>query len=228
MEDAGPEAVDKHAAKSHSDKAEVATIDIHLVRAILSALASINNARKRVDDHDISKATLVLADPSSSSSCEELREILARAHRAKDIIMAQHRARIANTSRIRLLLATLPPLFIEQLPVPSCPPLKKFELFEKLPKEIRIMIYELMVAEPRYPSAHRNQLFISQMLLTSSVDVSSYLKDIDLVIGTSIHGTRTSRASLATPQSCTSAKRLDKRHYDTTRSATIVDDCISS
>ena len=38
MEDAGPEAVDKHAAKSHSDKAEVATIDIHSVRAILSAL----------------------------------------------------------------------------------------------------------------------------------------------------------------------------------------------
>ncbi|KAG4425326.1 hypothetical protein IFR04_001476 [Cadophora malorum] len=149
MEDAGTEAVNRHAAKSQSDKAEVATINIHSVLAALSALANIKPAPKREYNHDISKDALVLTDPSSSSSCEGLREALARAHLAKDIILAQHRARIADTFRIRPLLATLPPLFIEKMPVPSCPPLKKFGLFESLPKEVRIMIYELMIAEPR-------------------------------------------------------------------------------
>jgi len=166
MEDAGTEAVNRHAAKSQSDKAEVATIDIHSVLAALSALANIKPAPKRENNHDISKDALVLTDPSSSSSCEGLREALARAHWAKDIILAQHRARIADTFRIRPLLATLPSLFIEKMPVPSCPPLKKFGLFESLPKEVRIMIYELMIAEPRYLSTHRNQLLISQILLT--------------------------------------------------------------
>ncbi|CZT48510.1 uncharacterized protein RSE6_09214 [Rhynchosporium secalis] len=53
------------------------------------------------------------------------------------------------TSRIKALLSALPLLVMEKMPVPTCARLEVFELFDKLPPEIRSMIYELMSSESR-------------------------------------------------------------------------------
>ncbi|PVH70518.1 hypothetical protein DL98DRAFT_619247 [Cadophora sp. DSE1049] len=120
---------------------------------ILSALAGITSTAKDLlpsNDLDLAKDTPEFTGPSSlTPNCVSLSEALAKAHLLKEKILAQHRIRMADTSRVRPLLSALPPLFIGKMPIPTCPPLEKFELFEKLPKDVRMMIYSLMVAEPR-------------------------------------------------------------------------------
>lgn len=89
-------------------------------------------------------------DSTSDVSDMESPNAFSKAYVLRHGASAPHRIRLGNPSRIYRLLAALPRLKIEQMPIPTRPPLEKFELFEKLPQDIRVMIYKLMVSEPRY------------------------------------------------------------------------------
>ena len=53
-------------------------------------------------------------------------------------------------TRVGWLLSRLPPLLIERDPSMTGSMLRKFELFMRLPAEIRIMIWDLVASVPRY------------------------------------------------------------------------------
>ncbi|KAH7372126.1 hypothetical protein BKA64DRAFT_715134 [Cadophora sp. MPI-SDFR-AT-0126] len=140
-EDTGPETASHQVLESQNSNTPEMTI-----AQILSALTGVPSSIR-----DISPPNSVdlVRDTSPTFNVESPRDWLAEAHLLKEKILMERRARIANTSRVRPLLAALPPLFIEKMLVPTSPPLEKFELFEKLPRDIRMMIYALMASEPR-------------------------------------------------------------------------------